>query len=62
MGILYGLSTWVPLFILKWIYYAVIYPYTTYYMVVWGGVAYTHFGKVLKLQKKAVRIITNSDY
>ena len=44
--------------ILKSIYFSLVYPYFTYCNLVWGGAASTHLDSLVKLQKKAVRIIS----
>ena len=48
--------------ILKRLYYAFIYPNLTFCNLVWGNAASTHLNKLFLLQKKAVRIITNSAF
>ena len=62
LGILYKLSNFVPHYVLRNIYYSLIYPYLTYCNLVWGGAASVHLNKLLLLQKRAVRIITNSEF
>jgi len=44
------------------LYYSFIYPYLTYCIEIWGSAANTHLFPLLKLQKKFVRIATNSNY
>ena len=44
------------------LYYAFLYPYLNYCIEVWGGAATTRMDSLIKLQKKAVRIITSSGY
>jgi hypothetical protein len=62
VGILYKLSSNVPKDVFMSLYYSFIYPYLTYCVVVWGGAADVHVDRLLMLQKRAVRIITNNSY
>ena len=43
-------------------YYAFIYPYLSYGIEVWGNTFNTYLLPLLKLQKKVVRMISNSQY
>ena len=44
------------------LYYALIYPYIMYCILVWGKTYDSHLNRLILLQKKIVRIITNSAY
>ena len=44
------------------LYYALVYPYLIYCILIWGGTYPTHLNKILLKQKKVVRIITKSRY
>ena len=44
------------------LYYSFIYPYLCYGIEVWGNACNIHLLPLLKLQKKIVRMITNSKY
>ena len=44
------------------LYYSFIYPYMTYCVEVWGSSPVTHIESIIKVQKKAVRIITFSPF
>lgn len=44
------------------LYYALIYSHLSYCTLVWGGSSKKNLERLLKLQKKAVRIITYSKY
>ena len=44
------------------LYYAFLYPYINYCIEVWGSAASTRMQSLIKLQKRAVRIITSSGY
>ena len=58
LGIMNKLKHFLPIHALKNIYNALILPYLNYGLIIWGK----ECGKLLKLQKKAVRIITLSKY
>lgn len=58
VGIMNRLKHFLPSYTLKNIYNALILPYLNYGLIVWGK----ECGKLFKLQKKAVRIITSSKY
>ena len=61
-GILYRLREFVPQQILTSLYYSLIYPYLIYGNLVWGGTFSQHLKPLKLLQKKLIRIITNSEY
>ena len=46
----------------KSLYYTLIYPYLTYCTTVWSSAYVTNLNRIFLLQKRAVRIITNSDF
>ena len=46
---------------LKSLYYAIVYPYLNYGVLAWGNANKTLMDRLLLLQKKALRIICNSD-
>ena len=58
IGILYKLKLLLPLYILKILYNSLILPHFLYGILVWG----TNTKEPFKLQKKAVRVISNSTY
>jgi len=62
IGILYRLSMCSPQFVLKCLYISLVLPYLMYCNLIWGDAASTHLNKFLLLQKRAVRILTSSDY
>ena len=62
IGIMYRISYYVPKHTLLNLYYTFIYPYLIYCNIIWGGAATTHLNDLLLLQKKVVRIITDSEY
>ena len=51
-----------PSDILKMLYYSLVYPYFTYCNIIWSSAAITHLDPLIKLQKKAVRIISRAGY
>ena len=62
LGILYRLRQHIPLSILHILYQTLILPHLTYCAILWGGAYPTTLGPLLVLQKKALRVITFSDY
>ena len=62
IGILYRLNNTLPQKALLMIYNSLILPYITYCNIVWGNCGITKLNIILLLQKKAVRICTNSSY
>ena len=61
LGVLYRIRSCVDVGILKTLYYALIYPHLSYAIEVWGSADKSHLDKLLKLQKRIVRMITISD-
>jgi hypothetical protein len=59
-GILNKLKHFVPHFTLKTIYQSLFIPHLTYGIMAWSKSP--HSSQIVKIQKKAVRIITNSKY
>ena len=47
---------------LKSLYYAIVYPHLNYGVLAWGNAYKTLMDRLLLLQKKALRIISNTDY
>ena len=62
VGVMFKLRPFVPDNIMLNLYYGLVYPYLIYCNVIWGGTNYIHLRNLVLLQKKIVRIITNSDY
>ena len=58
----YSVQFNVPMPILFTIYNSLILPYLTYCIVVWGNSSQGKINTLFKLQKKALRICTGSDY
>ena len=62
IGILHRLKSLIPSDTLVSLYYSLIYPYLLYCNTVWGGTSRSLLRSLELLQKKAIRIVTNSDY
>ena len=60
IGIMYKLKKFMNTKMLKNIYYSLIYSHIVYGIQTWGSACPTELNKILILQKKAVRIITNN--
>ena len=61
-GILYKLSNYLSKKTLTAIYYSLIYPYLYYCNLVWGKTFANHLYNIVKLQKRAVRIISQAPF
>ena len=62
IGILSKLRYYLDRTILKQLYYAFLYPYLTYGLVVWGNTYHTNIYPIIILQKRAIRIMTHSKF
>ena len=62
IGILAKLRHFVSIQILLQMYNAIIYSFLTYAVLLWGNTYITNLSPLVTLQKKAIRIITFSDY
>src|ERR1043165_7700875 len=62
IGIIRRISYLLPQTALKNLYFALIYPYLTYCNLIWTSTYPTHLNKLKILQKRAIRVITNSTY
>ena len=62
IGMINKLKHFFPQSTLKSLYYAIIYPYLSYGILAWGYASKTLIDRILLLQKKALRIICNTDY
>ena len=62
IGVLYKIKYFVPDHVLKSLYNTLILPHLNYCNIVWGNTYPTRLQKLFLLQKKAVRIITNSSH
>ena len=62
IGSINKIKYYLPKHALKTLYYSMIYPYLLYGNIVWASTYKTNINRLQILQKKAIRIITNSDY
>ena len=62
IGVLSKLRHFTNTEILKQLYYTLIYPFFTYGLITWGNTYITTLRPLIILQKKAVRVITFSDF
>ena len=62
VGILYKLRGNCPEYILKSIYFSLFQSHISYGLLVWGNASNFLTEPIFKLQKKAIRVITNSDH
>ena len=61
LGIMYKLRPFLPLKIMKNVYYSLIYSHLVYGIEVWGSACKTELNKLLVLQKRAMRLMTYND-
>ena len=62
IGVLNKLKHFLPEQALYRLYCSLVLPYLNYGLLLWGNANKTTLGKVYKLQKRALRIISNSHY
>jgi hypothetical protein len=62
IGIIAKLRYFVPVNTLINIYKSLILPHLTYGIVLWGQATKCHIDKILKLQKRAIRLIYSAQY
>ena len=62
VGIFHRLKNMLPLKSKISLYYSLIYPYILYANLAWGGTYATNLNSLIVLQKKIIRIISNSDF
>ena len=63
IGVIYKLRPYVTTKILTNVYYAIVYPFLLYGIIIWGNASNTLITSIHKLQKKFVRMATyNDDY
>ena len=61
IGIMYKLRPFLPLNVLKNVYYTLVYSHIVYAIEVWGSTFKTEMDKILILQKKAMLLMTFMD-
>ena len=59
-GILYKIKNYMPLEARINFYYAFIFPFLSYCILVWGGTCSSHLKSLIIQQKKVIRIISNA--
>ena len=62
VGIMYKASFCLNKRALLTLYYSLVYPYLQYCVSVWGSTYHTNLHRLILLQKKAVRIISNKSF
>ena len=62
IGILYRCRRFLSLDILKSLYYSFVYPYISYGTLIWGSNYKSRIQLICKLQKRALRAMTFSDF
>ena len=62
IGVLNKLKQFLPAQALYRLYFSLVLPYLNHGLLLWGNANKTTLGKVYKLQKRALRIISNSHY
>ena len=62
VSLLYQVKDYVPPYVLLILYNAHVLPHFQYCIPIWGNTYPTHLLPLFRLQKKIIRIITNSDY
>ena len=62
VGILRKIRYYVSIEILMNLYYALVYPFLTYGLIVWGNTYETTIKPVFVIQKRAVRVMTFSNF
>ena len=62
VGILQRLRYFNPVYVLKNLYHSLILSHLQYCTLLWANSYYSHLHKLRLLQKKAIRIILNTDY
>jgi Reverse transcriptase (RNA-dependent DNA polymerase) len=62
IGVIYRARSVLNISLLRLLYSTMIHPHLNYCIVLWGGAAVTVIDKVVKLQKRAIRLICNAAY
>ena len=61
IGIMYKLRPFLPLKVMRNVYYSLIYSHIIYAIEAWGSAFKTELEKILVLQKRAMRLMTYND-
>jgi hypothetical protein len=62
IGIIYRSSFCLTRLTLRTLYFALVYPYLNYCVIIWGATYPSNLNRLLLLQKKVVRILSNASY
>lgn len=62
LGLLCKLKNYFPTQVLRNLYFSLIYPYLIYCIPAWGAANQTTLNPLIILQKRIIRILTNSDF
>ena len=62
VGILQKLRYFIPTYVLKILYHSLVLSHLQYCTLLWANSYHSHLHKIRLLQKKAIRIISNTDY
>ena len=62
LGIISRVRRIFPQTVLLMLYYSLIYPYLSYCCIIWGNACVSTLNRVVILQKRAIRLVTNSPY
>ena len=61
IGIMYKLRPFLPLKVMRNVYYSLIYSHIIYAIEAWGSACKAELNKILTLQKRAMRLMTYND-
>ena len=61
IGIIYRIKQFIPLSCLRNLYFSLIHPFFLYCLPIFGATYDTHIEPLILLQKRAIRILSNSD-
>ena len=61
-GIVNKIKKYLPLDILKNVYYSITYPHSQYGITTWGNAVKKYFSKVQVMQNRLIKIMTKSNY
>ena len=62
IGIIYSSSFCLIRLTLRTLYFALVYPYLNYCVIIWGATYPSNLNRLLLLQKEVVRILSNASY
>ena len=62
IGVLSKVKSFLPANTMYTLYCSLVLPYLNYGLLLWGNSSKQNVNKVFKIQKRAIRVITNSDY